>query len=306
MRSGSGPVRLPLFVGCALVAFALPQVALAVSTCRWNDFDGSMTVDTDLAATIERSGDAIFVDGASCVDTGGTATVSNIAVIFVQVVDSTFNRKITISLAGGPFAPGLETGPSPDLWFRVGIPGNQCVLLQIVGSAGVDTVRWGGTGPPQGGTEYINLNANETADVDFDVRAEGSFHCILARFVGGGGSDVVSGLGGLGTDAPAKYPMTLAGGAGADSLTGGDSADSLAGNIGNDLLTGGRRADSLSGGDGADRLRGQEGPDAIEGGRGQDILVGGPRGDLLDGGPGFDRCNGGLGRDQFRRCEKVL
>ena len=78
MRSRSVPRGLPILVACALAIVALPRVALSVSTCRWSDFDGVMTVEMDGAVTIERSGEIFLVDGAPCLDTGGTATVSTV------------------------------------------------------------------------------------------------------------------------------------------------------------------------------------------------------------------------------------
>lgn len=301
MRSRSVSRGLPILVACALAVVALPRVALTVSTCRWSDFDGSMTVEMDGALTIERSGEVFLVDGAPCLGTGGTATVSTVQVVSVRD-NSSGGRKITISLAGGPFAPGWETGPSPDLWFDLSSQGNQCNRVIIVGSTGGDTIRWGRAGE----FEYINLNAAETADVDFDVRAAGTYHCIMALVFGGDGNDVVSGAGGLDTGLPANYSMRLEGGAGADRLIGGNNRNTLAGGLGNDSLIGGRRADALAGGNGADTLRGGFLGDVIKGGSGADTLIGGPDADVLVGGPGIDTCNGGSGKDEFWGCEKII
>ncbi|HWH44203.1 MAG TPA: calcium-binding protein [Thermoleophilaceae bacterium] len=49
-------------------------------------------------------------------------------------------------------------------------------------------------------------------------------------------------------------PVTLAGGAGADTLRGGSSSDSLAGGAGNDALTGNGGTDSLAGGGDSDKV----------------------------------------------------
>jgi hypothetical protein len=72
-------------------------------------------------------------------------------------------------------------------------------------------------------------------------------------------------------------PVTMRGGAGADTLVGGGGPDKLIGGEGNDRLVG-------RGGD--DLIFGGPGNDSIYGGSGEDVLRGGPGNDVLSGGSG--------------------
>ena len=105
---------------------------------------------------------------------------------------------------------------------------------------------------------------------------------------GGGGDDVISGLGAR---------DTLYGGAGADRLDGGDDGDTLLGEAGNDLLQGGAGNDDLSGDSGDDLLEAGLGDDLLSGGSGRDELHGGAGRDKLAGGDGDDSIYGGDGDD---------
>lgn len=58
-------------------------------------------------------------------------------------------------------------------------------------------------------------------------------------------------------------PVTLLGGAGADTLASGDGADAVGGGDGNDTLAAGAGADTLDGGGGADSLDGGPGDDTV-------------------------------------------
>lgn len=82
-------------------------------------------------------------------------------------------------------------------------------------------------------------------------------------------------------------PVTMRGGAGADTLVGGGGPD------------------KLIGGEGSDRLVGRGGNDLIFGGPGNDSIYGGSGEDTLRGGPGNDVLSGGSGvnsiRQDFRR-----
>jgi len=75
-------------------------------------------------------------------------------------------------------------------------------------------------------------------------------------------------------------PITLFGGAGADTLVGTELADYLTGLGGDDHVEGGAGNDTLHGGAGNDQLFG---------GAGDDVLTGGAGDDLIDGGSGWDR-----------------
>jgi Ca2+-binding RTX toxin-like protein len=103
-------------------------------------------------------------------------------------------------------------------------------------------------------------------------------------------------------------PVTISGGAGADTALGGLGDDKLLGGDGNDGLRGGGGDDSISGGSGGDFLLGEGGDDelagegaqdSLVGGSGDDSLAGGLRHDVLRGGVGNDRLSGGESRDSL-------
>ena len=85
-------------------------------------------------------------------------------------------------------------------------------------------------------------------------------------------------------------PVTLSGGAGADSLTGGSHDDNLNGQSGDDIVLGNAGADLLLGGAGRDQLDGGPGSDRLRGqGYSEDILISSSGEDFLSGGGGVDR-----------------
>lgn len=100
------------------------------------------------------------------------------------------------------------------------------------------------------------------------------------------GNDTVTCTGGASN--PYRFPTTIEGGTGDDSLSGGAGADRLIGGDGNDRLTGNAGNDTLLGDGGNDRLYGNDGNDQLFGAAGQDSLTGGNGSDLLDGGANND------------------
>src|SRR4249920_1502748 len=113
---GCGPVRGKGFramrrgftlLGVVALVMALAPTASADPVPTSCTFDaGTATVTATIGSgadpTLERSGDAIDFDGAQC----GTATVTNTDTIDVTAPDLTTTEGLTISIAGGPFAPG--------------------------------------------------------------------------------------------------------------------------------------------------------------------------------------------------------
>ncbi len=102
--------------------------------------------------------------------------------------------------------------------------------------------------------------------------------------------------------------VSVAAGAGADSIQGSQSndillgegdADTIVGHDGHDFIDGGSGNDSLDGGDGGDTLHGEAGDDMLGGGAGADTLFGGDGADTLAGGSGDDVMSGGSGDDVF-------
>jgi Ca2+-binding RTX toxin-like protein len=279
----------------------LPQPARADVTCGFSEVDGvmMMIVFFSPGVTLGRSGEVITVDGEPCLDPATGApqpTVTNTGRI--DLSSQTGGGWLSvISLANGPFAPGTETGASPEIFIDFTPGDNVCDPLRIEGSTGADHLRWGS----EQSREWGNLNADETDEIDADFRVEAG--CISLRIVAAAGADEISAAGGLGTGTMARYPIRVLGGDGRDVLTGGQASDTLLGDASADVVAGRDGNDRLVGGDGNDRLSGGLGADTLLGLRGRDGITGGADDDVIDGGPGFDICKGGPGRDRILRCE---
>jgi len=83
------------------------------------------------------------------------------------------------------------------------------------------------------------------------------------------------------TAASQTTSLSVAGAAGADSLTGGAGNDTLTGNAGADTIVGGGGDDSLTGGDGADTITAGTGDDTLSGGNGADTIIAGSGDDTI-------------------------
>lgn len=249
--------------------------------------------------TVSRSIDDILVDGATCPPLAviGMATVTNTGLIHFYDNYGGY-QGVTISLAGGPFAPGLDTGPSAEIDFTYTSTA-LCDQVRIEGTPEIDHITWGG-----GVDAAANLNADETDGIDADLLVLG---CAWGGASGGDGNDVLSGAGGAGTGAPASYLMIMQGGPGDDVMLGGAGPDRMKGERGADRLKGEGYSDPLlNGGPGPDIIRGGRGGDTLVGEGGRDLLVGGDGKDYLNGGRGIDTCKGGPGKDKFVSCENVI
>ena len=192
--------------------------------------DGTtLTITSDQAVTVRRSGNAIQVTGDGIEPFSG-ATVYQVDLI-QRFGDPTV--PFTIDLTGGPFAPGAtsEGGKASEIEFDVA----GALVIQANGRADVMTV----------GALGINL----TSDADVDVTGDwGS-----VTIDGGGGNDSLSAAGSAVTGAAYTNPVVLRGGTGDDVLTGGPAGDTLQGGPGADTLSGRGGANSLDGGVDVDR-----------------------------------------------------
>jgi Ca2+-binding RTX toxin-like protein len=273
----------------------LAPTARATSIC--NLLLPEVRIDMGSSVRIVRDGDNILMDGSLC----GTVTNTNL-IYFYDNWGGT--QSATISLMGGPFSPGLDTGSSPEIDIQYFATGNWIDTLTIGGTAAADQVRWGRLG----GLLSANLNAAEVEGIDSDLQVvSGPATYVFPVVWGGGGGDYLSAAGGAGTGVVAVALVHFHGGAGADRLVGGNGKAYLFGDDGADLIWGGRRDDDrLDGGAGNDRVSGRDGNDRVNGSRGGDLLYGGAGNDVLNGGPGFDVCKGGPGNDKFVDCEKVV
>lgn len=117
------------------------------------------------------------------------------------------------------------------------------------------------------------------------------------RMDGGGGDDLIMGLGGNDFLLGGSGNDTLEGGEGNDRILGVTGNDTLRGELGNDVLNGGDGNDDMIGGNGDDIMYGGAGNDTMDGGDGNDLLIGNDGDDIMDGGLGNDNFRGGTGVD---------
>jgi Ca2+-binding RTX toxin-like protein len=135
--------------------------------------------------------------------------------------------------------------------------------LRITGDKAADVVA---IAPGQPGTVVLDLDGDGTADATFDT---GTFDAVDIQ-TGGGADTVTIGNGSLTTKA-----VTIAGGAGDDTLLGGDGPELLVGGTGDDLVDGNRGSDAAQLGSGDDTFQWDpgDGSDSVDGDAGRDALA---------------------------------
>jgi Ca2+-binding RTX toxin-like protein len=262
--------------------------AWAAVSCSFDDNQARLQIRMGATADqvrVVRNGAVIEVwEGpaeVSCGPVEPTRTSTDIVGIRDTAAGST---EVTIDLAGGPFEPGATAsgeGTSPEIEFEIELgAGGFADVVAIEGTPGPDVITFG-----TGQADVVNLDADESANVDADVTLDGvDVHVVRAA----AGADVVTGQGGDGTGSDFDSPLTLEGGDDADDLTGGSAADILRGQLLGDSLDGAAGGDHLFGGAGADQLVGDEGDDRLTGESGSDTESGGSDDDTFDQGPGPD------------------
>jgi len=215
---------------------ATPALANAASTCTYSPnslqarvdvFDGSGSQ----ALMITRSGQFIAISDFPnaprlCPGPTGSATVTNTDLIVVHGNPTFANDSYRVDESQGRLAPGkaVEADGVSEIETIIdtnGVP----ALLDVFGTAGPDTMRVSAGGGVMLGS-----------DNDVDIRARSATRISL---LGGGGSDFLSGRGGLpaSSPAPATTKVTMFGQDGDDTLVDGPlSGDELQGDGGNDTL----------------------------------------------------------------------
>lgn len=293
------------------VIVLIPSEGAGASLCAFDEGTGVVTVAPAPLSppyVIERSGDAIAVNGEAC----GDATVTTTETIEIVEADAI---PVVVSLAGGPFAPGAsgEADGSPEIEFDfVGYSPD----VTFAGSSGDEHLTAGGTPDPE--DLSLNLNAAEPTQ-DVDVTFEIPPPDLTIQL--GGGDDTYSetGIGEVALPLVAAAP-TVRGGAGTDvmelaygthrSYLGGSGSDTLSfagllavcvpitrdgeGSIaveaspcaGGDFVFSG--FERFIGHAGTDRLGGDGGQDRIFTRGGDDVLYASDGRDVLDGGTGRD------------------
>ncbi|PUE13808.1 peroxidase family protein [Limnohabitans sp. WS1] len=147
------------------------------------------------------------------------------------------------------------------------------------------------------GQTLVSINSTGNTNADMTIAMTGTFALTVDDFVNvirpGAVTPNVPNNPNTPTDTSLiTTPQTLGNGASTVALT-------LAGGAGNDTITGGTRADSLTGNAGNDSLKGNQGNDAMFGGAGTDTLVGDAGNDTMSGGAGADTLTGGAGADRY-------
>ncbi|MEB3283426.1 MAG: calcium-binding protein [Lyngbya sp.] len=123
---------------------------------------------------------------------------------------------------------------------------------------------------------------------------------INVTIAGGAGNDSIIGAAGSNEMAGGEGDDVVRGLAGDDFIYGGKGNDQLFGGTDNDRVQGDDGDDAVDGGDGSDTLFGVDGADTIIGGDGDDLLFGNIGADLMQGGEGSDTLYGGQGNDTLQ------
>ena len=244
--------------------------------------------------------DTLLIDGSDVSIAGGTGFDS----VFVQT-------SAAVTLDMGAASIEWTRGNDGDDTFNAA---SQAGAVYIYGMAGNDTL----TGSAFG--DYIDGGAGN------DSLAGGDG---VDTLIGGTGADTLVGGNGDDTLLIDGSDVSIAGGAGFDSVfvqdvatvvtldmgaasiewaqgnAGGDTFNAASqsarvyiyGMGGNDTLTGSAFGDFIDGGEGGDSLAGDDGIDTLIGGNGDDTLNGGDGVDVLIGGAGADTLIGGNGDD---------
>ena len=322
--------RSALILVCLLATGLLGPINASAGdsvTCTYDS--GTRTAEVIISGPVVSFG--IYVDGTE-IKVGG-ADCSPEA--FVGEVDSvevtqTIENHVALTIdVDEPFAPGNEDeeGNSDEIEFSVNLGGDPGDSLTIKSEFDTPLYARAGRFTLFGNTRtVVNINANETDHIDFDVVMVGVDEL---RFTGSNASDVIGAQGNAGTGEPVTDGIYVRGSDEGDSITGGLGPDDLAGGFpdycfdcagndaikgmaGRDLLTGGPDGDHLRGGNGKDtimglgghdNLYGQNDNDTVCGHKGQDFIRGGWGNDKLNGGPNPDSCRGGPGKDTLKNCE---
>jgi Ca2+-binding RTX toxin-like protein len=258
----------------AAAASAAPAASAAV-TCVYNPIDHSLSVTADGGFS---NGLGVGPDGSIC----GGATVTNTDTIDITTNGSFFKVR-------GVFEPGFTPEATGRSEIEIVVRDPFTLILTVPGYATEMAA----------GTQGVNLNGDDDADVTFGVvprnlEIQRQRNPKPPRLVKQ--PLTMTGNGGLGTGDPyAGFFLWLVGGKGNDHLIASDNGGSfLDARQGDDVLDGGPGTDFLDGGDGNDVLNGGAGDDGLAGNRGDDDVT---------GGPGHDQINGSSGNDALHAAD---
>ena len=210
--------RLVLVPIATVVLMMVPGMARATTSTSCDFDSGTATVTATIGSgqspTLKRSGDAIEFDRSAC----GAATVMNTDTINVAAPDHVTTEGITVSIAGGPFAPGKTSEADGNDEIEIALSLDSDEPLTVRGSAGPDAIRIRGTGTDQ-------IPGSSPSDLELTYPLTTATKTLL----GGAGDDilemdnvytsVVDGGDGNDTISPANFaPSSYDGGDGADTI----------------------------------------------------------------------------------------
>lgn len=290
-----------LLTGATPAEADVTECSFAGATATVTPADGSVVIAVNEGA--------ITVDGVGC----DAATVTNTDTVQVSAVGG---DDVTISLAGGAFAPGAtdELDGSSEIEFEFEFSPTDADLT-IVGTDGADAITgWfqvEAGAPALAFVTFLSLNADEDS-IDADITMDDGIPGLTTVELGEGDDRFSATRVGL---TPYAGVLFVRAGDGDDTITpsGADGSGSFFfGGHGTDTLTfgpqdasciglyterGGQICDHPISGSVFERLRGHAGPDWLGGGirlleasgrRGDDTLFAGPGDGILDGGQGRD------------------
>ncbi len=208
----------------------------------------------DAVISVVRS--KLKVNGFQCLKDATSNTPLSSSIVTKLVIDCAGSNSVLLDLSPGPF--GAIFGPSGGITINAG--NGAGVSVGVRGTESTDRYRM--AQQVSGSDLFLELNGNTGAD----VRVVGDPSAVV--FTLGAGADSfnaqdTASLSFLGTTIATgpvlTEPLSVYGGAGADTLEGGNGDDTLDGGDNNDLFQ-----SNAAGGDGADVFRGGADQDTVD------------------------------------------
>jgi Ca2+-binding RTX toxin-like protein len=340
----AGPAEADEYEGLGVRA---DELGVAVPTCSTAASSGFNATTKELAITMSTPAVTIgvvrgyiTVNGSACVS-AADKKLAPADVKKISITGTNANERVVVDLLTGAFGTTIfgATGG-----FVVNM-GTGTDSFSVRGSSAADKVTMGY--PASGSDVYLELTGDKAADIK--VTGADSFAISLGAgddtFTAAGGSTISAAHLTAGVTAlaklPAAVPVTVYGGAGADTLQGGDGDDTLNGGDGNDTFKTAATADGADafvGGAGSDTVdygartgavevdldgTGDDGDatansgagegdnagadvENIVGGAGDDTLTGSTSSNSIKGGAGNDTISGGTGNGTCSNDVDVL
>src|SRR5262245_7274958 len=206
--------RLALAAGTLVLLALTPNIARAgvISSCSFDAGTATVTAVAGPGASVAllRSGTAITFGGTPC----GAADVTNTDQITISAPSTATSETITISMAGGTFAPGKTAEGDGSNEIEISVSRSTEDVLGFVGTSGPDAINVNPTS-----ADLIAGSASED-EVTFTALAD------LVTLDGGQGNDVLR---------LRAYQASVVGGPDDDSIIGeGSVASSFTGGTGTD------------------------------------------------------------------------